>query len=196
MKANCCFCCSYSNGSVFSSLPLPAFAHILAEMVHVKTFEFYAANCSKPNGSKKRDKNTDFNPMLFFEKGNGSNLAMLVRAVTQQTRRPQERKKTTDFDLCLLFENKKRAGHFRVHTSSNSQADRKSGNAHLARQRCKRIQISNEPSQAVIHAGWRPSHAKDSLEIQSKHDQLMTISPITQIAGASMRLLTAKYHFS
>ena len=64
-----------------------------------------------------------------------------------------------------------RAGLSRVHTSSDRQADRKSGNAHLARQRCKTNKIWNESSQAVIHAGWHPSHAKDSLEIQSKHDQ-------------------------
>ena len=50
--------CSYGNGSVFSSLPLPCFVHILAEIANVKTFEFYAANCSKPNRSKKREKNT------------------------------------------------------------------------------------------------------------------------------------------
>ena len=107
MTSCLCFCCSYGNGSVFSSLPLPCFAHILAEMANVKTFEFYAANCSKPNGAKKRKKKKHgLWPILFFEKNTGSNLAMLVRAVTQQTHRPQKRNKNTDFDP-LFFSTKR-----------------------------------------------------------------------------------------
>ena len=107
MTSCLCFCCSYGNGSVFSSLPLPCFVHILAEMANVKTFEFYAANCSKPNGAKKHKKNMDCDPLFFFEKKNtGSNLAILVGAVTQQTHRPQKRNKNTDFDA-LLFSTKR-----------------------------------------------------------------------------------------
>ena len=92
--------CSYGNGSVFSSLPLPCFVHILAEIANVKTFEFYAANCSKPNRSKNAKKTRTLTH-FFFEKNTGSNLAMLVRAVTQQTHRPQKRNKNTDFDPLL-----------------------------------------------------------------------------------------------
>ena len=73
-----------------------------------KTFEFYAANCSKPNGAKKHKKKTrTVTHCFFFEKKNtGSNLAILVGAVTQQTHRPQKRNKNTDFDL-LFFSTKR-----------------------------------------------------------------------------------------
>lgn len=40
------------------------------------------------------------------------------------------------------------------------------------RQRFKRNKILNKSLQVVIHAGWHPSHAKDSLEIQRKHGQV------------------------
>ena len=59
-----------------------------------------------PMGAKNTKKKTRTLTHRFFSKKNtGSNVAMLVRAVTQQTHRPQKRNKNTDFDPLFFRKN-------------------------------------------------------------------------------------------
>ena len=62
-------------------------------------------NAADPMPTKTQQKHGLW-PIVFFEKNNGSNVAMLVRAATLQTHRPQKRNKNTDFEP-LFFSTKR-----------------------------------------------------------------------------------------
>ena len=109
MTSCLCFCCSYGNGSVFSSLPLPCFVHILAEMATVKTFEFYAANCSKPNGAKKRQKKkkrTVTHRFFLKKKKHWVKFGYVSKSCNAADPPPTKTQQKQDFDPLFFFDKK------------------------------------------------------------------------------------------